>query len=99
MVLAPKHASKSVTIHDYKLLELSNTSMIGSECYAEAMRIAPGQQSSRGAFTTKAKYGMMSLYSLGHLIFGPRSYYTETIGPGSNGSSPSICARAPLALS
>jgi hypothetical protein len=43
----------NVTIHDYKLLELSNTSMIGSERYAEAMKIAPGQQRFRGAFTEK----------------------------------------------
>ena len=43
----------SVTIHDYKLLELRNTSMIGSERYAEAMKIAPGQQRFRGAFTKK----------------------------------------------
>jgi hypothetical protein len=43
----------SVTIHDYKLLELSNTSLIGSERYAEAMKLAPGQQRFRGAFTKK----------------------------------------------
>jgi hypothetical protein len=43
----------SVTIHDYKMLELSNMSMIGLERYAEAMKIAPGQQRFEGAFTKK----------------------------------------------
>jgi hypothetical protein len=42
-----------VTIHNYKLLVLSNMSMIGSERYAEAMKIARGQQRFRGAFTKK----------------------------------------------
>jgi hypothetical protein len=42
-----------VMIHDYKLLELSNMSMIGSERYAEAIEIAPGQQRFRGAFRKK----------------------------------------------
>jgi hypothetical protein len=42
-----------VKIHDYKLLKLSNTSVIGSERYAEAMKLAPGQQRFRGASTKK----------------------------------------------
>jgi hypothetical protein len=43
----------SETIHDYNLFELSNVSMIGLERYTEAMKIAPGQQRFRGAFTKK----------------------------------------------
>jgi hypothetical protein len=51
---------RTVTIHDYKLLELNKMSIIGPECYAEAMKIAPGQQRFRGAFRHyKAKYGIV----------------------------------------
>jgi hypothetical protein len=77
-------------------------SMIGSERYAEAMKIAPGQQRFRGAFTKKPSMELMSIYCLDHLTyvaFGPWSYYIKYTGPGSDRSSPSMCARAPLALS
>jgi hypothetical protein len=76
-------------------------SMIGSERYAEAMKIAPGQQRFRGAFLKKPGMELLSI-SLDHLTYvayGPRSYYIKYTGPGSDRSSPSICARAPLALS
>jgi hypothetical protein len=77
-------------------------SMIGSERYAEAMKIAPGQQRFRGAFTKKPSMELLSISSLDHLTYvayGPRSYYIKYTGPGPDRSSPSVCARAPLALS
>jgi hypothetical protein len=85
------------TIHDYKLLELSNISLIGSERYAEAMNIALGQQSFRGAFTKKPSmescpFTPWGLDHLTYVAYGPRSYYIKNTGPGSDGTSPSICA-------
>jgi hypothetical protein len=44
-------------------------SMIGSERYAEAMKIAPGQQRFRGAFTKKPSLELLSISSLDHLTY------------------------------
>jgi hypothetical protein len=62
-------SSRTVTIHDYKLLELHKMSMIGPERYAEAMKIAPGQQRFRGAFTKKPSMELLSISPLDHLTY------------------------------
>jgi hypothetical protein len=66
-------------------------SMIGSERYAEAMKIAPGQQRFRGAFTKKPSMELMSIYSLDHLTYiayRPRCYYIKYTGPCSDRIQP-----------
>jgi hypothetical protein len=42
-------------------------SMIGLERYAEAMKVAPGQQRFRGAFTKKPSMEVISIFPLDHL--------------------------------
>jgi hypothetical protein len=57
-------------------------SMIGSERYAEAMKIAPGQQRFRGAFTKKPSMELLSISSLDHLTYvayGPCGPTTSSI--------------------
>jgi hypothetical protein len=77
--------AESETIHDYKLLELSNMSMIRALC--ESHENSSWSAEVQRRLHEKVKYGIMSIYSLDHLTYvayGPRSYYIKYTGPCSD---------------